>query len=349
MALIYIGTWTGGESEGIYAAEFDPASGVSAPRLAAKAPQPTWITRHPSLPILYASHAVGTKEKPDAIVTTYQIEDDGTLSEISTTPTGGGRAAHIAIDATGKFASVSHYASGVLSLLPLAEDGSFGGSKIKIQHEGSGPNKKRQEAPHVHFSTFDPSNRWLLACDLGSDNTVIYAFSAEDATLQPIGFAEPSLPGAGPRHLAFQPDGKTFYVANELNGTLDVFHFDPDSGEAEPAGTAALGPDQQTGALAASHILLDPSSRWLFVGVRVLNQLALYSIDPETDLPALHGHLPTGGKFPRGFNLTTDGKFLLTANEHSHDLFAYAFDPETGETTPLGNPIHIPEPVCIVV
>src|SRR5439155_13202679 len=46
---VYVGTYTGETSKGIYTFEFDPASGVmTAPKLAAEITNPSFLTIHPN-------------------------------------------------------------------------------------------------------------------------------------------------------------------------------------------------------------------------------------------------------------------------------------------------------------
>ena len=52
---VYVGTYTGGESKGIYLLELDPASGALTSRgLAAEAVNPSFLAIHPSRRFLYA-------------------------------------------------------------------------------------------------------------------------------------------------------------------------------------------------------------------------------------------------------------------------------------------------------
>jgi hypothetical protein len=55
--LVYIGTYTGGKSKGIYVSRLDPASGrLSAPELAAEAVSPSFLAIHPNRRFLYAAN-----------------------------------------------------------------------------------------------------------------------------------------------------------------------------------------------------------------------------------------------------------------------------------------------------
>ena len=53
---VYIGTYTGGKSKGIYVSRFDPATGrLTPPELAAATPSPSFLALHPGGRFLYAA------------------------------------------------------------------------------------------------------------------------------------------------------------------------------------------------------------------------------------------------------------------------------------------------------
>src|SRR5258708_200296 len=60
---VYVGTYTGPKSKGIYLLEFDPASGALTPKgVAAETPSPSFLAIHPSKKFLYAANEVGNFE-----------------------------------------------------------------------------------------------------------------------------------------------------------------------------------------------------------------------------------------------------------------------------------------------
>ena len=53
---VYIGTYTGGKSKGIYVSRFDPATGqLTPPELAVATPSPSFLALHPGGSFLYAA------------------------------------------------------------------------------------------------------------------------------------------------------------------------------------------------------------------------------------------------------------------------------------------------------
>jgi 6-phosphogluconolactonase len=58
--------------------------------------------------------------------------------------------------------------------------------------------------------------------------------------------------------------------------------------------------------------------------------------------------VPSGGKHPRNFNLTPDGRWLLSANRDTDNVVVYRVDPATGRLTPAGHEIKIPQAVRVL-
>jgi 6-phosphogluconolactonase len=85
---VYVGTYTGGESEGIYLLEFDGSTGALENKgLACKAENPSFLALHPTLPVVYAAGETAG----ESAVSAFRIEDkDGTLNLLNQVSSGGG-------------------------------------------------------------------------------------------------------------------------------------------------------------------------------------------------------------------------------------------------------------------
>ena len=53
------------------------------------------------------------------------------------------------------------------------------------------------------------------------------------------------------------------------------------------------------------------------------------------------------GKNPRNFAIDPSGTYLLAENQDSDSIVVFRIDQETGGLKQVGQPIHIPMPVCI--
>src|SRR5258707_9476282 len=163
------------------------------------------------------------------------------------------------------------------------------------EHHGQGPNEDRQAGAHVHSSIMSPNNRFAIFADLGIDQLVIYELDQATGKLRPHG-AGPAEPGAGPRHMAFHPDGKHLYAANELNSTIALYEYDAVAGSLTRVQVLPTLPAADPGSTVAD-IHIDSGARRVYVSNRGHNRLAAFHIGPPGEVnPA--GICARGGDWP---------------------------------------------------
>ena len=121
---VYIGTYTGGDSEGIYLATLDRDAGtLSEPKLAAKVDNPSFLALHPSRPLLYS---VSEGRKPQGSVTAFAVDaKTGLLNELNKQSTGGAGPCHVSVDPTGQVVAAANYGGGSICSFLVADDGSL--------------------------------------------------------------------------------------------------------------------------------------------------------------------------------------------------------------------------------
>lgn len=111
--LVYVGTYTGTGSEGIYAYRFDPATGETrAVGLVAATDNPSFLAADPKGRFLYASN-----RGHDSIAVFSIHPDDGILTSLEWAPSGGKAPRHFVIDPTGEWLLVANQGSDTISLL----------------------------------------------------------------------------------------------------------------------------------------------------------------------------------------------------------------------------------------
>jgi 6-phosphogluconolactonase len=212
--------------------------------------------------------------------------------------------------------------------------------------------KERQEGPHAHWIAPSPDNHFALAADLGLDEVLIYRFNAAKGTLAPSNSPYVKLnPGAGPRHIAFHPNGKFAYVLAEMEDSVTTFAYKASNGSLSPLQTVSalstLRKDYK-GPKEAAEIAVHPSGKFLYVSNRGgIDTISAFSIDPAKGTLNLKNEYPTMGKTPRNFAIDPTGKFLLAANQESNNIVTFRIDAATGALTPTGDVAEAPAPVCI--
>ncbi len=60
------------------------------------------------------------------------------------------------------------------------------------------------------------------------------------------------------------------------------------------------------------------------------------------------GWWSTRGAAPRDFAIAPGGRFLIAANQDSHNLSVHAIDGETGALSLLSSDFEVGSPVCLV-
>ena len=349
---VYIGTYTGAKSQGIYVSQFDPATGnLSRPELAAKTASPSFLAVHPTRRYLYAvgeTSSLGGKRM--GAVNAFRIDEQtGQLTLLNQQSSGGGGPCHLAVDKTGKCVLVANYGSGSIAALPIQADGRLAEPSTTIQHQGSSVNPQRQAGPHAHFITADPANRFALACDLGLDKVLVYRLDPAKGALVPN---DPSFalikPGSGPRHLAFHPDGRFVYVINEIGTTLTAFAYDAKRGSLTELQTVPTLPQEFTGDKSCAEVEVHPSGKFVYGSNRGHDSIAVFAIDPGSGKLSWVEYQSSQGKAPRHFGIDPTGQWLLAENQGSDNIVVFRIDSKTGRLSPTGQVVQVGSPVCAV-
>lgn len=101
--------------------------------------------------------------------------------------------------------------------------------KTIVSNDALGPNAQRQEAPHPHQVLVDPTGRFFVANDLGTDTILVIDSLADRFEVTNRVRTDPA--GCGPRHGAFFPAGivnapATHYIlVCELLNLVEVFEL----------------------------------------------------------------------------------------------------------------------------
>ncbi len=347
--MVYIGTYTKTEEQGIHWLKLDMESGkLTAVGKLAGQKNPSFLAIHPNKKFLYAVNEIGNyKGEKAGGVSAYSIDPkSGALTFINQQSSKGGAPCHLVLDASGRDVLVANYTGGSVASLPISRKGRLRKASSFIQHEGSSVLKPRQAAPHGHSINVSPGNKFAVAADLGLDKVLIYHFEAKGGKLTPAGFAKLA-PGAGPRHFAFHPNGKFAYVINEITLTVTVFAWDEAKGKLSELQTITTLPVKRGKGMSTAEVQVHPSGKFLYGSNRGHNTIAVFSIDQKTGKLEAVQHQSTLGKTPRNFGLDPTGKFLVAANQSSGDIFTFRIDQSTGELRATGHSVKIPMPVCV--
>ncbi|RRA50265.1 lactonase family protein [Acidipila sp. EB88] len=336
-ARLWIGTGTEGTgSTGIYLADWDATTGlVGLPRLAAKLASPTFLARNAQGTALYAS-----SETKEGQVYGFHADASGELRLINQQPSAGSGPAHISVHPGGGAVFVANYGGGSIASYALHPDGALSTAVSRFTYTEPG------KQSHAHCVLPSPDGRWLLVNDLGLDRIMVYHVDAKTALLTPnVPAAWAARAGSGPRHTVFHPNGRWLYNVNEQDSTVDLLYWDARNGMMAAQGfVSSLPADWPPHTAFCSEIVVSPDGRFVYVGNRRNETIAMFMVDPGTGALTLKQLAPHGGRTARHVTLDPSARWLLIADQDSGVIVVLARDPQTGmlsapvHTTPLASP-----------
>ncbi|MFS0787933.1 lactonase family protein [Shouchella sp. 1P09AA] len=338
----YIGTYSKGDSKGVYTFTLDTeAKNLQHLDVAAELKDPTFIAVTKTNK-LYAV----MKEGSEGGIHAFDLDaKSGALTPLNKNITSDGGPCHVAVRSDNLNALSANYHSGSILSYQLKEDGSVGEILSSVTHEGSGPNKDRQEKAHAHFSGFTPDEQFAVAVDLGTDEVVLYKH--EEGQLERH-FTLNVAPGAGPRHIAFHPHEAYAYIMTELSNEVIVCEYNASLGELCEIQTISTLPEGFVEESYGSAIHLSRDGKFVYVANRGHNSIASFAVNELSGELTLVEIISTEGNWPRDFQLDPSGNFLVASNQESGNMTLYERNQTSGHLTLLEKDIPVPYPVCVV-
>jgi 6-phosphogluconolactonase len=279
------------------------------------------------------AHLYAVDENTTGRVGAYAIDPTtGALTFLDAVSSGGAGPPFVALDRSEAFVLVANYGDGTVSVLPVQAGGTLGAAKSTLT-VGTNP----------HMIITDLSNKFAFVPCLGSGYVAQFLFDATTGALTPN--AIPYLmtaTGAGPRHLAFHPDGKLAYLINETNSTLTAYSLDGAAGTLTEIQTVSTIQSGFTGTNTAAEVWVHPSGAWVLGSNRGDDSLVVFAIDQTTGRMTPAGSTKSGGTTPRDFTIDPTGTLVYAANQGTGNVVPFAFDITHGTLTPTGTAVSVP-------
>lgn len=336
----FIGTYTKGESEGIYTFSLDTEEArIQGVKLAASLDNPTYVTVSQDKQYLYSV----VKEGERGGAASFSIKNNGELEELNRELSPGASPCHISVDSKNKKVVTANYHRGTVEAYLTTSNGSLE-PVSSIQHEGSGPDKERQEKPHVHYAGFTPDEKYVAVVDLGIDQLITYEVVNGQLKLA----NKLSLkPGCGPRHLTFHPNGNYAYLMTEMSSEVVALQYNNKDGSFQILQYISTLPSDFTENSQGSAIHISSDGHFVYAANRGHDSIAVYGVNQETGELTFIEHTLTEGNWPRDFVLDPTENFLIASNQNSSNLVLFKRDSATGKLTLLQSDIKVPDPVCV--
>jgi 6-phosphogluconolactonase len=340
-----VGTYTENtSSKGLYVYEVNVETGNTNRQFVSdNVTNPSYIALSPDNKQLYAVNEFSQR----STVSAFSFDErTGRLRLLNVVPTPDADPCYITV--TDKHVLTAGYSSGSISVFGRNADGSLSHVRQVIRHAGKSIDPVRQDAPHVHQAILTPDGRYLLSCDLGTDQITVYRYCAGDtATILAATDSIEVKKGSGPRHLVFNTTGDRAYLLQELDGTVTVLSVDTNGKCAVLQETTVSLNDSTGNGAAAIHI--SPDGRFVYASNRgTADNITCFSVQKNGQLELVE-QVAAGGKGPRDFTITPDGNYLFVANQQTNNITVFKRNKHTGTLTPADTEIKISAPVCLLI
>ena len=300
----------------------------------------SWMTFSPDGRTLYAVNELddyeGTK---GGALSALSVDENGRLSLQNCLPVMGAAPCHVDCDPGGGHVFTANYNGGSLSSFVTGEDGCLKAMDCQIGYQlkedrPEGCNQARQEKSHVHSVSVFRGHLWVA--DLGTDEISVYKL---DESGRIMGGREGGVPkachvvklpaGSGPRSLAFREDGH-IYVSCELSDEIGILHWEESMILLEGFVSCTPEKGDKGERNFPGGILLSKDGNYLYAGNRGHDSIAVFDVR-GSGLPKCIQWISSGGKNPRGFQLSPSERWLLGANQNSDNLVVFRRNKETGK------------------
>lgn len=310
----------------------------------------SWVTYDSATKALYIPDET-FQNASEGSLTSFTVGKDKTLI-----PAGKGRAplGGVATALYGgpngrSFIVTAHYQSSQLSTFKLPLNGSEPLQTVEFFMRGPGPNPSRQEAPHPHHAVVDPTGDWIIIPDLGADMLRIFKINQKTGLLS-VCPTVASLPGTGPRHVAFwtpkssrhmrEAKDTTLFVVDELTNTVSRWSVTYPSGEGcltmERKQTVTPYEGNATAPTGTKLAEIRTKGNFLYTSNRNDQKFApndsmtQYTIAPDGSLTWTET-TSSYGTFPRTFDINKAGDYVAIGDQTTANVAIVARDPRTGK------------------
>ena len=329
---LYVGTYTDGDSKGIYQFQFNSETGtLSKKQLAATTKNPSFITYSPDKKYMYA-----VNETENGAVSAFKVEDNNTLSFINKVSSNGASPCHVAINEDGDKAIVSNYTGGNFSLYTIKNDGALNEAFQILDHTTD------SVISHAHSAQFFGND--LYTSNLGLN--AVFNYRLANNTYELISPSIVEIPdNSGPRHFSLTKDGKFIYIINELSSTITSARKTEKGFEVIE--TVSTLDSHFKGESYCADIHLSEDEQFIYGSNRGENSMVVFKRDPQSGVLEKIQNISVQGDWPRHFTLDPTGKFVLVANQKSNNISVFKVDKTNGKLSFLHD-VKLSSPVCLL-
>ena len=347
------------KGKGVYRATWNAATGTLGPvELAVETARPSYLAKHPSLPVVYAVNGVdGEGAAISSFNTNLGIGGPLTLTPLNKVGSQGDEPCYVSVDPTGEMAFTANYDGGSFAAFRVTNTGALGQAigAFKYTQATHGPVAGRQDAAHIHCATVAPGNRYVLACDLGDDVILVFPIGPGAGDYVRVPVRVQARAGSGPRHVAFHPNGRWVYCIHELDCTIDLYDWSVGAGGPvmklrENSVVSTLEKGVSTKGETACEVVISDDGRFLYSCTRGegSNTIRVWRIDESGYLTEMQ-RVSSGGSVPRYIALDPSRKWLVCCNQGGNGkVTVFSHDAATGRLGVRPKTFAAPTPMFVM-
>src|SRR5437763_490780 len=232
--LIYVGTYTGPTSKGIYAYRFNAVTGKSASLgLVAETTNPSFLAIDRTRRFLYAVNEISDYQgQKSGSVSAFAIDrKTGKLAFLNDVSSRGADPCYVTLDKSGKYVYViNEMGSTVTAFSYDAAHGTLREQQTisTLPKDFKGKNDTAEIEVH-------PNGKFLYGSNRGHDSIAVFAIGPK-GMLKAVEYV--STEGKTPRSFAIDPTGSYLFAANQGSNKIVVFRIDSKTGHLRPTGQA---------------------------------------------------------------------------------------------------------------
>lgn len=338
---IMLGTYTKRESKGIYSIELDTINKkLTDLHEEVHIESPTYLAGNEDYSLLFS---IAKSEDGKGGIKSYKKDSENdAYTEVGQSFEEGAPPCYIAYDKDRNLVYTANYHKGEVCVYQTSDEGDL---SFVDKHTHSGKSvHENQKSPHAHYFDLTPDKKFLIACDLGTDEVVLYTLDQENKLT--VSDVISVAPGTGPRHVVFHPNNEFAYVFGELSSDVLVFNYNNENGTLSPIQTISSIPKDHTTFNGGAAIRVSSDGNFLYASNRGHDSIVTYKIAEDGTL-TLVNYTSTEGQIPRDFNLDPSEKFVVVGHQDSDNLTLFERNSEDGTLTLLQKDVYAPEVICV--
>jgi len=240
---------------------------------------------------------------------------------------------YLSIDASGRYALGASYFGNKVQVFRVSD----------LAKSKAVPISTVDHIPHAHSVILSRDGHFAYVASLGLDR--LFAFALNDEGKLSLINSVSIEKNFGPRHQYLSRNGRRLFVVSEFSGRVAELKRDTQTGRIsllriskrptvlnhlqDGFADAADSKRGTQGLRWAADLHTSPNEKFFYLSERTSSNII--TLDHNLEYVGAIGT----SKQPRGFNITPDGRFLISSGERSPDIDMYQINKVTGKLTPV--------------